>query len=70
MARFKIGDRVKVNITKGKIYNKCGVIAGYGKMQQFFGGQCYSMPNWKIKLDCGECICINERYLNPERKGI
>lgn len=68
MSRFKIGDRVKVNITIGEIYDKTGIITGYAQMQYERIGQCYSMPNWKVQLDNGECISINERYLNSEKR--
>lgn len=67
MARFKIGDRVRVNITIGSIYDKAGTITGYAQIQYSIAGQCYSMPNWKVRLDDGESISINERYLNPDR---
>lgn len=65
MARFKIGDRVRVNVTIGEIYDETGTIVGYGQMQMQVYGQCYSMPSWKIQLDNGECITLNEKYLNP-----
>lgn len=67
MAKFKIGDRVRVSITIGRIYNKTGTITGYAQMQYSVVGQCYSMPSWKVYLDDGETISISERYLNPDK---
>ena len=64
MARFKIGDRVKVNATIGAIYDKVGTIVSHGQVQMWSSGQCYSMPSWKIQLDNGDCISLNEKYLN------
>ena len=68
MARFKIGDRVRINITIGRIYDKSGTITGYAQMQYSVPGQCYSMPRWKVQLDDGECISIHEKYLNPDKE--
>lgn len=68
MARFKIGDRVRVIITIGSIYDKAGTITGYAQMQYSVPGQCYSTPSWKVRLDDGETISINERYLNPDKE--
>jgi len=68
MARFKIGDKVRVNITIGSIYDKVGTITGYAQIQYGVVGQCYSMPSWKVRLDNGESISINERYLSPDRE--
>lgn len=69
MARFKIGDRVRVSITIGRIYNKTGIITGYAQMQYSVPGQCYSTPSWKVRLSDGEEISISETYLNPDREG-
>ena len=66
--KIKIGDRVKVNATIVSIYNKAGSIIGYAQMQYVRPGQCYSMPSWEVLLDNGECIELNERYLNPDRE--
>lgn len=69
MARFKIGDRVNVNITIGDIYGKIGEIVGYASLQ--LGdpyGVCYSTPRWKVKLDNGKTISLSEKYLNADTK--
>lgn len=68
MARFKIGDRVRVCITIGRIYDKAGTITGYAQMQYSVPGQCYSMSSWKVRLDNGEVISINERHLSPGKE--
>ena len=68
MARFKIGDRVRVCITIGSIYDKVGTITGYAQTQYDVPGQLYSVPSWKVLLDDGETIGINERYLNPDKE--
>ena len=68
MARFRLGDRVRVIVTIGNIYDKAGTITGYAQMQCSAAGQVYTMPNWKVKLDNGECISISERYLAPNRE--
>ena len=68
MARFKIGDRVRINITIGGIYDKAGTIADYAQKQYYVSGQLSSMPNWKVRLDDGEIISINEMYLNPYKE--
>ncbi len=68
MAKYKIGDRIKINITIGHIYDQGGIITGYAQMQYECAGQCYTVPNWKVQLDNGECISINERYLNQDRE--
>ena len=67
MGRFKIGDRVRVNVTIGSIYDKAGIIVGLASMQTFDEGQCYLTPNWKVRLDNDHCIALSERYLNPDR---
>lgn len=69
MARFKTGDRVRVNITIGSIYDRCGTIIDHVQSPYFIYGQIYSTPSWKVQFDNGECITINERYLNPVRNG-
>ena len=69
MARFKIGDRVKVNITIGSVFDKSGTITDYAQMQYEAPGQCYSVPSWKVQLDNGECISISEKYLGPDGRG-
>ena len=69
MARFKVGDRVRVNITIGSIYDKAGIITGRAQMQYNVPGQCYTAPIWKVRLDCGESISIKEAYLGPDRSG-
>lgn len=64
MARFKIGDRVKANITIGGIYDKTGEIIGYASIQTgSFFGEYYSTPRWKVKLEDGEVISLSEKYL-------
>lgn len=68
MAKFNIGDRVRVNITIGSIYDKSGTITSYAQVQYESIGQCYTVPRWRVQLDDGESICIRERYLNPERE--
>lgn len=68
MARYKIGDRVRVNITIGSIYDKTGTITGYAQAQYSARGQIFNTPNWKVILDDGECISINERHLNLDRE--
>lgn len=70
MARFQIGDRVKVNVTIGEIYDKTGTIVGYGQVQLERLGQIYSMPSWKIQLDNGTCISLSEMYLGRVKEGI
>lgn len=69
MARFRIGDRIKVNVTIGSIYDKAGTITGYAQAQHVTAGQLYSSPNWSVQLDDGEVISINERYLNPDKES-
>lgn len=64
MARFKIGNRVKSNLAFGPTSGKEGTIIGHGQVQMWVPGQCYSMPSWKIQLDNGDCISLNEKYLN------
>lgn len=56
MARFKIGDKART-------------ITGYAQMQYSVSGQCYSTPSWKVRIDNGEVISIDERYLNQTKKG-
>lgn len=68
MARFRIGDRVKVNVTVGSIYDKCGTIIGYAQTQYFVSGQCYPAPRWRVLLDNDECISIDEKYLNAREE--
>lgn len=68
MARFKIGDRVRVCITIGRIYDKAGTITGYEQMQYAVTGQCYETPCWKVRLDDGEEISLHEKYLNPDKE--
>ena len=65
MTRFNIGDRVRVNITIGSIYDKTGIITGYAQAQYGTAGQLYNVPSWKVQLDEGECISLSEKYLNP-----
>lgn len=65
MARFEIGDRVRINITIGSIYNKVGTITGYAQMHICCPGECYPTPRWRVELDTGDCISVSENCLNP-----
>ena len=62
--RFKPGDRVRINVTVGDLYNKTGTVIGLGSNQCFVQSQCYPTFNYKIKLDEGKEISIHERFLN------
>ena len=53
MARFKMGDRVLINVTSGSIYDKAGKIIGLGQMQNFNPKECYFTFNYKVELDDG-----------------
>ena len=67
MARFKVGDRVRVNATVGQIYDKAGTITGNAQMQRTIPGECYITLRYKVRLDDGKEIDLHEKYLNPIR---